>query len=151
MHVNVRRDSSRGQVMQLSGPIQIKQSRQQLLAEKMRRFSAILPFHVTAQTWLLGWIDRLLCPPYWNDVHTGQLLPMLWLDAPTSVHPSSPCSHRSWRKSEDEERQQYEHNGRSEEGKKYHNEDEYVLYQTQYQVERTSGRDGGNTSRGCFG
>ena len=107
--------------MQLSGLVQIKQSKPKLLAEEIRRFIALLPFNVTAQTWLLGWIDGLICPPYWNDVHTSQLLPMLWLDAPMSVNPSGPCTHVSWRKGEDEERQQYEHDGRSKERKKYNN------------------------------
>src|SRR5438045_4245544 len=117
--------------MQLSGPVQIKQSKPKLLAEEIRRFIALLPFNVTAQTCLLGWIDGLLCP-HWNDVHTGQLQPMLWLDTPMSVNPSGPGTHVSWCKDEDEERQQYQHDGRSKEGKKYNNKDEYVLYQAQY-------------------
>ncbi len=68
-----------------------------------------------------------------------------------STDPDGPGTHVSWRKDEDEECQQYEHDGRSKEGKKYNNKDEYVLYQAQYYVEKTGGSDGGNESRGCFG
>lgn len=35
--------------------------RQQLLPEEIRRFIAFFPFDVTAQAWLLDWIDGLMC------------------------------------------------------------------------------------------
>ncbi len=50
----------------------------------------------------------------------------------------------SWDKDEDEEDEQYEHDGSSKEGKQDDDQDEYVLYQAQYDVEKTSGGDGGN-------
>src|SRR5215471_16664201 len=86
-------------------PVHTTQGRQQLLPEEICRFIGCFRFHVTAQTWLLGWIDGLMCSPYWNDVHAGQVLPMRWLDVPMSVHPSGPCTHVSCRKGEEEERQ----------------------------------------------
>ena len=110
----------------------------------------MLPFSCYSPDLAFGLIDGLMCPPSWNDVQTGQVLPMLWLDVAMSVHPSGPCSHVSWRKGEDEERQQEEHDGRCKERKQYHHEDEYVLYQAQYYVEKTSGRESGNESRSCF-
>ena len=33
----------------------------QLMAEEIRGFIALLPFNVTAKTWLLDWIDGLIC------------------------------------------------------------------------------------------
>jgi hypothetical protein len=43
------------------GPVHTTQGKPQLLAEEIRGFIALLPFNVTAQTWLLGWIDGLIC------------------------------------------------------------------------------------------
>ena len=67
---------------------------------------------------------------------------------PPNVAPHQVIVVPIWRKDEDKERQQYEHDGRSKEGKKYNNKDEYVLYQAQYYVEKTGGGEGGNESRG---
>ena len=61
MYVNVHRNSSRSTCDAAVGPVQIKQSKPQLLAEEIRGFIALLPFNVTAQTWLLDWIDGLIC------------------------------------------------------------------------------------------
>jgi hypothetical protein len=47
--------------MHLSAQVQTTQSKPQLLAEEIRGFIALFPFHVTAQTGLLDWIDGLIC------------------------------------------------------------------------------------------
>ena len=77
----------------------------------------------------------------------GLSLPTLWLYAPMSTDPGVTGTHVSWDKDEDEEYKEYEHDGRSKEGEQYDNKDEYVLYQAQYSIEKTSGGEGGNESR----
>src|SRR6266567_8991744 len=47
--------------MQLSALVQTTQNKPQLLSKEIHGFIALFPFHVTAQTGLLGWIDGLIC------------------------------------------------------------------------------------------
>jgi hypothetical protein len=47
--------------MQLPTQVHTTENKEQLLTEEIRRFIALFPFNVTAQTWLLGWIDGLIC------------------------------------------------------------------------------------------
>jgi hypothetical protein len=65
-----------------------------------------------------------------------------------SPDPGVPGTHVSWDKDENKDHQPYEHNRRSKERKKYDDKDEYVLSKAQYHVEKTSGGEGGNESRG---
>ena len=80
--------------MQLSGPVQSTEGKPQLLAEEICRFIALLPFNVTAQTWLLDWIDGLICQNGLNgcpQIFSGQRNLIAW-PAPIELPSIDQCA-----------------------------------------------------------
>jgi len=59
--INVHRYYARIKCDEAFGPSSKTEGKPKLLVEEIRGFIALFPFNVTAETWLLGWIDGLIC------------------------------------------------------------------------------------------